>query len=189
MSETAPHPARLQRSQTVLVVVDMQEPFLRSIFEPDRVTREVTALVRGFATLGLPVIATTQAAARMGAVVQEIAEHLPAGTHSIDKLTFSCADSEEFMAELRRLGRPQVLLCGVETHICVQQTGLALAAQAYRPQVAIDAVSSRTELNYRLGVERMKQGGVNLTSVEAALYELLGQAGTPEFRQILGIIK
>ncbi len=183
------HPNLLHADQTVLIVVDMQEPFLRTIFERERVLQNVCALMRGAAVLRVPIISTTQYAEKMGEVVPEVKTLLPPLRPPFDKMAFSAYADSGFAAEMHRAGRKQALLCGVEAHICVSQTAHDLLAAGFHPHVAGDAVSSRSETNWRLGLDKMRQSGVALSSVETALYELLHEAGTPEFRDILKIIK
>ncbi len=178
----------LETERTVLVVVDMQEPFLRGIFERERVLQNVCTLIGGAKVLGVPVIATTQYAERMGDVVPEVREGL-GDAPALDKMTFSCAADRGFMDNLNALERRQVLLCGVESHICVCQTALQLNSLSFTVHLAEEAVSSRSEANWRLGVARMRQAGIVPTSVETALYEMLHCAGTPQFKAILKLIK
>lgn len=183
------HPHILRRDDTVLVVVDMQEPFLRGIHERDQLIARVGLLVEAAKALSVPVLATTQYAARMGSFVDEIACLLPAESSPIDKLAFSCAGSEAFLTALQVQNRTQVLLCGVETHICVGQTALDLSARGWQTHVAADAVSSRSLETHKLGMERMRDSGVLPCAAEAAVYELLREAGTPEFKAILSLVK
>ena len=183
------HPHLLHADNTVVVIIDMQEPFLRGIYEPERVEANVRALARGANALRLPIIATTQYAEKMGGVIASVKSLLPVQLPPFDKLTFSAMGSPSFVSELRRTGRKQVLLCGVESHICVNQTAHDMIAAEYQVHVVTDAVSSRAEANWRLGLEKMRLARAMPTSVEAALYELLHEAGTPEFREILEIVK
>ena len=183
------HPNLLHIDRALLVVMDMQEPFLRNIFERERVVKNVCAMMQGARTLRLPIIATTQYAERMGDVAPEIKNLLPPLQHAFDKMTFSAYSAPAFASETQRCGRKQAIICGVESHICVSQTAHDLAASGFQVHVVTDAVSSRSEMNWKLGLDKMRQGGVLLTSVEAALYEMLHEAGTPEFRDILRIIK
>ena len=183
------HPNLLHADNTLIAVVDMQEPFLRTIFERERVIANVSALIQGATVLRVPVVATTQYAERMGGVIPEIQKILPPLRPAIDKMTFSSYAAPAFTSEVQRSGRKQILLCGVESHICVCQTALEMTAAGFQVHVATDAVSSRTEANCKLGVDKMRQGGVLISSVESALYEMLHEAGTPEFRDILKIIK
>ncbi len=189
------HPHILDRNQAVLVVVDMQEPFLNVMHERERLTANVRLLVEAAVRLHIPIVPTTQYAERMGGVIEEVMQPLcdsaskSIDKKSIDKMCFSCADSEEFSESLAALKRRQVLLCGVETHICVSQTALDLTHQGCQVHVAADAVSSRTLEKHKLGMERMRDSGVLPCAAEAAVYELLRAAGTPEFKAILPFVK
>ena len=183
------HPNLLHIDRALLVVIDMQEPFLRNIFERERVMKNVSVLIKGARTLRLPIIATTQNAEKMGDVEPEIKRLLPPMLTAYDKMTFSAYGSPAFESEAQRCGRKQAIVCGIESHICVSQTAHDLAASGFQVHVVTDAVSSRTEANWKLGLDKMRQGGVLLSSVEAALYEMLHEAGTPEFRDILQTIK
>ncbi len=166
----------------------MQEPFLRSIFERERVISNTIKLIRAAGVLGVPVITTLQYQARMGDVIPEVAELLPDSTR-LDKMTFSCCGVECFGGAIAEAGRRQVLLCGVETHICVSQTAHDLLHVGYSVQVAEDAVSSRKDSDWRTGVAKMRGSGVVVTSSEAAIYEMLRDATAPEFKQILDVVK
>ena len=183
------HPYLLDRSACALVVVDMQEPFLAAIHERERVEANVLLLCRAAQTLEVPVLATVQYAVRMGGVVPAVADVLPAGTEPLDKLCFSCGGSDAFLESLRRTGRSQVLLCGVETHICVSQTAHDLLEAGYQVHVAADAVSSRSLEKHKLGMERIRDAGVRPCAAEAAVYEWLVAAGTPEFKEILKLVR
>ena len=183
------HPNLLHIDRAALVVMDMQEPFLRNIFERERVLKNVCAMIQGAKTLRLPIVATTQNAEKMGGVVTEVKNLLPPLLPTFDKMTFSAYSSPSFESEMQRCGRKQAIICGVESHICVSQTAHDLAASGFQVHVVADAVSSRSEFNWKLGLDKMRQGGVLLSSVEAALYEMLYEAGTPEFRDILQTIK
>jgi nicotinamidase-related amidase len=178
----------LRREDTLLVVVDMQEPFLRGIHERGKLLANVLLLMEAAQILALPVIATTQYAARMGAVIPEVAGKLSTAS-TIDKMAFSCAGEPEFMKALAASGRRQIVLCGVETHICVSQTALDLAAQGYQVHVVADGVSARTLEQHKLGMERIRDCGGLPCAAEAAVYELLREAGSPEFKAILQLVK
>jgi nicotinamidase-related amidase len=120
--------------------------------------------------------------------VPEVADHLD-GVTPVEKVCFSAAESDEFAARLSETGRNQILLCGIESHICVNQTAGDLLTQGHAVHVAEDAVTSRTEENRRLGLHKMEQEGAVLTSVETALFELLREAGTPEFKAVQALVK
>lgn len=182
------HPNLLSRDDAVLVVVDVQGPFVRAVFETDRVVSNVIKLVESAKVLGLPVLVTLQNKARMGDTIPEIAAALPEH-EPIDKMTFSCCGVEPFPTALKALGRTTVVLCGVETHVCVNQTAHDLIELGFAVQVPGDAVSSRTEGNWRAGIERMRDIGVIITSTEMAIFELLRSAAAPEFKRILELVK
>ena len=184
------HPHILDRNNTVLVAVDLQEPFLRNIHDRERVIKNCTLLIKAALTLSVPVVTTLQYADRMGGLVPEIANLFQGVEPStFDKLVFSCCGNEDFNAAVSANGRRQVLLCGVESHICVTQTSLDLIHRSHQVQVAVDAISSRTHENYLLGVEKMKANGVIPVASEGAVYEMLYAATAPEFKAILSLVK
>lgn len=184
------HPNILDRGKSVLVVIDMQEPFLRAIHERERLTSNVLILIEAAKILNIPILSTTQYAQRMGGFAPDIAAALGADNgEPIDKFSFSCAGSEEFRGQLNSLGRRQILLCGVETHICIAQTALDLGYAGYDVHVAVDAISSRTFDKHKIGMERIRDSGGLPCATESAVYEWLVAAGTPEFKSILALVK
>ncbi|MGA7631064.1 MAG: hydrolase [Terriglobales bacterium] len=180
----------LEAEQCALIIVDMQEKLLPPIWEKERLTRNVQLLIRLAGILKIPAVVTTQYAKGLGSTVPDIASLLP-DTPSIDKLMFSCFGSDVFCSLLKRLPgqRTTVLLCGMETHICVMQTALGALRDGYMVHVASDAVSSRTELNWRIGLDRMRAAGAILSSAEMMIYELLRSSGAPAFRELLPYLK
>lgn len=184
------HPYLLDRATCALVVVDMQERFLAAMNEGDRLEANVSLLCHTARLLNLPALATTQYAQRMGPVLPSVLNILGFAPEAVtDKLTFSCAGSEPFMQALRSTGCSQVLLCGLETHICISQTAHDLLHAGFQVHVAADAVSSRTLEKHKLGMERIRDSGIRPCASEAAVYELLYQAGTGEFREILKLVR
>src|SRR5579884_4218487 len=133
------HPWILSRSRAVLCVIDLQESLVKAVWEADRVVAAARLLIEGCKTLDVPILATTQYARRLGGLVGDVGPREP-----IDKMAFSCAAHPDFREALAATGRDQVLLCGVETHICVQQTALDLLHQGYQVHCAADAVSARS---------------------------------------------
>lgn len=182
------HPNLADRDDSCLVVVDMQEPFMRAMFDRETVTQGARHLIEAAKILGLPVLVTLQNAERMGDTVPEVLEVLPP-IEPIDKMSFSCCGNEAFTQRLEQFGKGTVILCGVETHICINQTAHDLLAQGYKVHVPEDAVCSRTERNWRSGLEKMRASGTVITNTESVMYELLGCAGTDEFRQILKLVR
>ena len=180
----------LEAEQCALIVVDMQEKLLPPIWEKERLVRNVQLLTHMARVLKIPALVTIQYAKGLGNTVPGIASLLP-DSPPIDKLTFSCFDSDVFCSLLKRLPgqRTTVLLCGMETHICVMQTALGALREGYLAHVASDAVSSRTELNWRIGLDRMCAAGAILSSTEMMIYELLRSSGAPAFRELLPYLK
>jgi nicotinamidase-related amidase len=180
----------LDADQCALLVIDMQEKLLPPIWEKERLVRNAQLLIRLAGILKIPALVTTQYAKGLGNTVPEIASILP-DSAPIDKLMFSCFGSDVFCSLLKRLPgqRTTVLLCGMETHICVMQTALGALREGYLVHVACDAVSSRTELNWRIGLDRMRAAGAILSSTEMMIYELLRSSGAPAFRELLPYLR
>jgi len=173
-----------------LIVVDIQEKLLPPIFEKERLVRNAQLLIRLAGVLKIPTLLSTQYSKGLGNTVPGIASLLP-DTDPIEKSAFSCFGSEVFCSALKRLpgNRSTVILCGMESHICVAQTALAALREGYLVHVASDAVSSRTEWNWKIGLDRMRAGGALISSTEMVIYEALGSAGTPAFRDMLKYLK
>jgi nicotinamidase-related amidase len=174
----------LDRGRAALVVVDFQEGFRPAVVDFDRVAANTATLVRGARILGVPIVATEQYPKGLGRTVPELAEALD-GIRPIEKVCFSAAAADGFDLD----GRDQALLCGVESHVCVSQTAHDLLDRGVEVHVARDAVTSRTEQNRDLGLRKMDGAGAVLTSVETALFELLGAAGSEEFRRVQALVK
>ena len=189
MQELARRPLAAQ--DCALVVVDIQQKLLPPIHEKERLVRNAQLLLRLAAILKVPVLATTQYAKGLGAIVPEIATLLPAGTAALDKLEFGCFSNDGFCAAVKALPgqRNTLLLCGMESHICVMQTALGALRAGYLVHVASDAVSSRAELNWKVGLERMRAAGALISSTEMIIYELLRASGTGEFKEMLKHLK
>jgi len=173
----------LERDRAALVVIDMQEAFRPAVGEFDTVAHNAGVLVQGARELGLPVVVTEQYPQGLGETVPEVAEHLD-GVERHAKTVFSAARADGFDLA----GRDQALVCGIEAHVCVEQSVQDLLDRGVEVHVAADAVSSRTALNRRLGLEKMERSGAWVTSTEMALFELLGEAGTPEFKAIQKLV-
>lgn len=184
---------RLARERTVLVVVDLQERLLPAIFDHDRVLSNSLLLLRLAAVLELPVVLTTQYRRGLGETVSEVraaVSSMNPPVEPIDKLSFGCFGSEAFLGRLGDLaGRDQLLVAGIESHICVAQTALGAIEKGYAVHVASDAVGSRTEANRAIGLSRMERAGAVLSSTEMAVYELLARSDAAAFKQMLPHLK
>lgn len=175
----------LQAEECSLVVIDVQEKLLPPIVQKEQLVRNVQLLVRLAGILHIPTISTTQYRKGLGATIPEIQSLLP--EPGIDKQVFSCFASDVFCSLLRRLPgrRNTVLLCGMESHICVMQSALEGLREGYLVHVASDAVGSRTEWNWKIGLERMRDAGAVISSTEMIIYELLRTSQTEAFKQML----
>jgi nicotinamidase-related amidase len=180
----------LEEQKSALIVVDIQEKLLPPIFEKERLVRNSQLLLRLAGVLKLPVLATTQYSKGLRATVPEIAELLPP-IEVMDKTAFSCFGSERFCSAVRALpgDRNTLIVCGMETHICVLQTVLGALNQGFLVHVASDAVSSRAEWNWKIGMRRMEAAGALISSTETIIYELLRGSGTAEFKEMLKHLK
>jgi len=188
LSEVARRP--LQAEQCALVVVDIQERLLPPIFNKESLVKNSQLLIRLAKILSLPVMVTTQYSKGLGPVVPEIASLLTE-VPAIDKLEFGCFGSDQFRSKLKSLpgNRNTVLLCGMEAHICVMQTALGALNEGYLVHVASDAVGSRAEWNWKVGLDRMRAAGAVISSTEMMMYELLRCSGTPQFKELLQYLK
>ena len=181
-------PRRITRARAGLVVVDIQERLLPSIFESERLVQNALRLVKGAGILQLPVWVTEQYPKGVGATAAAIASAIP-GFTPMEKTAFSCFGATGFLEALRAKSVTDVMVCGIEAHVCVLQTCFDLLEQGFRPFVVADAISARAVENHRLGVERMRDAGGIIVTTEMILFELLERAGTEEFKQVLALVK
>ena len=188
LTEVARRP--LEAEHCALVVVDIQEKLLPPIFNKEQLVKNSQLLIRLAKILSIPVMATTQYTKGLGSTVPEIASLLE-DVPTMDKLEFSCFGSDAFRSGLKSLpgNRNTVLLCGMEAHICVMQTALGALNEGYLVHVASDAVGSRAEWNWKVGLDRMKAAGAVISSTEMMMYELLRCSGTPQFKELLPFLK
>ena len=182
------HPNLLSRENSLLLVVDLQDAFAKSVPAWEALAKNAGLLVSAARTLDVPVIASTQNEAKLGEIAPQVAELL-GSARVFDKMTFSCWADAALQEAIRATRRRQIVLCGVETHICVAQTALDMHAAGLQAHIAADAVGSRTPERHALGLERMNKGGAFLASAEAVVYEWMGAAGTSEFRALLPFIR
>jgi nicotinamidase-related amidase len=183
------HPSLLRPDDTILIVTDMQEPFLRNIWERENLISNVGALIEAARLMRIPIVVTQQNTPKMGGTIPEISRRMPTDTVPFDKMCFSSVADDAIYSEIHRSGAKQIVICGVETHICVSQTAQDLLARHYQVHIAADAVSSRTQSNWEIGLSRLEKTGVIISSTEMAIFELLGEADTPEFRTLLDLMK
>ena len=180
----------LEADQCALVVIDIQQKLLPPIFQKEQLVHNAQLLIRAAGILKIPALVSTQYAKGLGATVPEISSLLT-GTDPVDKTLFSCFGSDAFCALLKRLPaqRNTLLLCGMESHICVTQTALGALREGYLVHVASDAVSSRTEWNWKIGLDRMRAAGAVISSTEMMIYELMRSSSSAAFKELLPHLK
>jgi nicotinamidase-related amidase len=180
--------ALLSVEDTVLMVIDMQGNLYESMQDKEFLSENVRKLIRGIQVFGIPVIVTEQIPEKLGPTIPSVVELLPEGRR-IPKSDFSCCGDEKIMKALKAVERRQVLLCGIEAHVCVYQTAIDLLGFGYEVHLVADAVSSRTVMNREIGIEKMRDQGAHLASTEMVLFELIRTAEDPKFKEIFKIVK
>lgn len=179
-------PELMSRDDTALLVVDVQEKLLPLIFNRIEVVWNVRRLIDGARILGVPIGATEQYPKGLGPTTPELAERLD---EIPSKLKFSCGECGGVFRRFVESGRHKVLVVGIEAHVCVQQTVLDMLGNGYHVYVAVDALGSRREIDYRTALRRMESAGATLTSSEAVLFEWCEVAGTSEFKEISKLVR
>jgi len=187
MAALSPH--LLDRDAVALVIIDVQERLARVMPRRDETVGAIVLLARTASALGVPVIVTRQNPEGLGDIVPEIAEMLEPDAPVIDKMAFCCCAEPSFLAALDATGRRQVIVVGMEAHICVIQTALALLERGHAVHVARDAVCSRRDADRDGALGRLQVAGAEITSAESAVYELVERAATDDFRTVLRFVK
>jgi nicotinamidase-related amidase len=183
------HPALLDRADSALVVIDVQESYRTVLPGWDRVVAAIRTILQGAALLELPVLVTEQYPRGLGHTASEVSALLPAAVRPLEKRTMSCCGADGFLDRLDATGRRQVLIAGIETHACVNQTVHDLLAAGYQVHVARDATASRRVADAEPAWEKMRAGGMLPTTSEQALLELLRTSEAPEFRAVQRLLK
>lgn len=181
-----PHPMQMSAADTGLLVIDVQEKLMAKIPAADAVIRNIAFLIDSARLLGMPVAATEQYPKGLGPTVAELARRLP---ERPDKVAFSCCAIPAVVEGFRRAARPKILLAGIETHVCVLQTALDLLALDFRVFVAADAVASRYAGDREFALRRLERAGAVLTTSETAVFEWVGGAGSPHFKEISRLVQ
>jgi nicotinamidase-related amidase len=181
------HPTILHRGQALLLIVDVQERLVKAMLHRDSVEKAIVKLQQGMDILNVPVVITEQYPQGLGPTVENLltgAQHKKA----IAKTTFSCCGETKFLSALGKLKRRQIIVTGMETHVCVLQTVLDLLEAGYQVHLPICATCSRCDTNRDNALTRMQQAGAIITNVESVLFELVHDAGAPEFKAIAKLI-
>jgi nicotinamidase-related amidase len=183
------HPSILDQRRAALAVIDMQEAFRPMIEGFAEYAQRIALLVQACRTLNVPIIVTEQYPKGLGRTVAEIGAHLPEDLTPLEKLSFSACGVQEFDTQLRERHAEQVIVCGIEAHICVSQTVHDLLRLGYQVHLASDAIAARLPHNRAAALQKMTASGALISSVEMAVFEWCGQAGTAEFKQIQTLVK
>jgi isochorismate hydrolase len=178
---------RLTPQNAVLVVIDVQEKLMNVMPRRAETLAAIQKLISAARVLKVPTLVTAQYIKGLGPVCAEIVKATP-GSTPLEKMTFSCCGSEEFLRAVKDLRRQRIILCGIEAHVCIQQTAIDLMKD-YMVYITADAISSRHEMDYTVAIERLRDCGAVITTVESAVFELLRESGTEQFKQILPLFK
>lgn len=178
----------LQREKTALLIIDIQERILPVIHNIENVVQNTLKLINGFKILSIPIYFTEQYPKGLGQTEKRIKEALES-SEAIQKMSFSCSGAGNLFAELKEKNISQVVVCGIESHVCVQQTVLDLIANDFQVDVAADAISSRKQFDYEIALQRMRTNGAEVTTTESILFELLNVCGTDEFKAVSKLVK
>ena len=183
------HPNLLEPKHTALVAIDIQEAFRGVIPDFEIVALRAATAIRGFQILSVPVFVTEQYPKGLGRTAREILDTLPAEFEVFEKTAFSSCGAEVFVKRLEQSAIKQVVICGLETHVCVNQTAHDLLVRGYQVHLLTDVVCSRFEYNKAAGLAKMRAGGVIDSSIEMALFELMRDAKHENFKEIQRLIK
>jgi nicotinamidase-related amidase len=176
----------MSAADTGLLVIDVQEKLMTRILQREAVVRNIAFLIDSARLLHLPVQATEQYPKGLGPTVADLAQRLP---ERPAKVAFSCCAVPGVMEGFRKQARPKVVLAGIETHVCVQHTALDLLAQDFRVFIPVDAVSSRNAQDHEVALRRLEKAGAVLTTTEACVFEWVGGAGHPAFKEISRLVQ
>ena len=178
----------LDRKKSLLIVTDVQGKLANLMFEKEALFKNIGIIIDGFKILDIPILWLEQYPEGLGSTVLEVASYLE-GYRPIPKKTFSALNDKKILKRFKEIGREQILMTGIESHIYIYQTSMQLISMGYETHIVYDAVSSRTEYNKNIGVEKITRAGGHITSVETSLFELLGIAEGEVFKKILQLVK
>jgi nicotinamidase-related amidase len=179
---------RIKKEDTIAVVIDVQQRLFPFISENEKLSSNIIKLVKGLKVLGIEIIVTVQYSKGLGETIEPIKRTLGDFEH-LEKMSFSCCGFSDFMDVLKKSGKKNVIVCGMESHVCVLQTTLDLLEEKFQPVLIEDCVSSRNLSDKKIAIERMRQEGAIISSYESILFELLEVSGTETFKEISKIVK
>lgn len=179
---------RITKENTVGLIIDIQERLFPVMFEKEKLLNNCTTLLKGLEVIGIPLLTTQQYSKGLGETLPEIQAIVSNFTFT-EKKVFSCCDEPRFINKLKESGVKNVIICGIEAHVCVLQTAVDLKDAGFVPVVVMDCVSSRTKRNIDMARERFRFEGIMMTSYESILFELTRTAGTAEFKAVSALVK
>ena len=179
----------LNIEDSIVMIIDVQEKLLNAVFNKTSLEKKAVTIANSAKILGIPVIVTEQYPKGLGATVESLKEVLPENAQYFEKTAFSALENKEVLEALKNSGKKQVVIFGIETHICVSQTTNALIQEGFEVSVIRDACGSRSELEYSAGLGRMKDNGAHVLTTEIALFEWLKGAKHPNFKEVQMLIK
>jgi nicotinamidase-related amidase len=179
---------RIKRENTVAVVIDVQQRLFPFISENEKTANNIAKLITGLKALSVEIIVTEQYSKGLGHTIPQLQEALGKYQH-IEKMSFSCYVDDEFVKKLKHTGKKNVIICGIESHVCVLQTVIDLLDADFNPVLIEDCVSSRNPNDKKIAIERMRNEGAIISTYESILFELLVVSGTEEFKAISKIVK
>ncbi len=179
---------RIKRNQTSAVVIDVQEKLFPLIHEHEQIAKNMSILIQGLKNLQIPLLVTQQYTKGLGGTIPQVNEAIGDYNH-IEKMAFSCCGDEGFMGEFKKLGKKNVIVMGIESHVCVLQTTLDFLEAGYQPVVIEDCVSSRKLNDKKIALKRMRAAGAVVSTYESILFELTEVSGTDLFKSIVKLIK
>lgn len=178
----------IKANQSILLVIDIQDRLAPAVHDSQRTIRNTDILAQAAKRLGVPVFFTEQYPKGLGHTIGELAQHVTA-TNLLEKIHFSCMGDVNAKALLKDRARAQVVITGMETHVCVLQSALELKEAGFQPFIVQDAVASRTLENKQAGIERMRAAGLDIVTTEMVVFEWLNKAATDEFKELIKLIK
>lgn len=179
---------RILKDRTVALIIDIQERLYPFIFENERLIKNVVKLIEGLKIIGIPIFVTEQYVKGLGSTIETVANVL--GSQSrIEKISFSCCDESRVMEGIATSGKEDIIITGIESHVCILQTTIDLIHNGYHPVVVEDCVSSRHENDKRMAIERMREEGAIITTCESVLFELLRFSDSKQFKEISRLVK
>lgn len=185
----ARHRKALKRDDTLLIIIDVQKKLASVMKYREQIIRNICKLIKGCQILDIPILLTEQYPKGLGRTEKDILDALNNEVTPIEKMTFSCWDTSEFVDEVREAAKNNIILTGIEAHVCVYQTAMDLLASNYNLSIPIDCVGSRHGYNYEAGINRMREMGAGIYTLEMVLFELTQRSDIPEFKEISKLVK